>query len=159
MEEEAPNKRNEVAILTDLVLVLILSRLTVRSLCSCKCVCHPVIASYRDPSNKRSCPKFSPDSSITARNANTTSPASMVNTPSYPSCPSPFRMSWSHIALEASSSIGTLGFAMLSAIQWQRNVCYYRVATILVVYLAWGSIQQSPHTSICLNMGSMMMTP
>ena len=39
MEEEAPNKRNEVAILSDHVFVLILSRLTTRSLCSCKCVC------------------------------------------------------------------------------------------------------------------------
>jgi hypothetical protein len=38
--EEAPNKRNEVAILTDHVLVLILGHLTARSLCSCKCVCH-----------------------------------------------------------------------------------------------------------------------
>ena len=34
-----PNKRNEVAILTDHVLVLILDRLIARSLCSCKCVC------------------------------------------------------------------------------------------------------------------------
>jgi hypothetical protein len=39
MEEEAPNKRNEVAILTDHVFVLVLSRLTTRSLCSYKCVC------------------------------------------------------------------------------------------------------------------------
>jgi hypothetical protein len=39
MKEEAPNKRDEVAILTDHVLVLILSRLTARSLCSYKCVC------------------------------------------------------------------------------------------------------------------------
>jgi hypothetical protein len=39
MEEEAPNKRNEVAILSDHVLVLILSHLTARSFCSCKCVC------------------------------------------------------------------------------------------------------------------------
>jgi hypothetical protein len=31
MEEEAPNKRNEVAILSDHVLVLILSRLTTHS--------------------------------------------------------------------------------------------------------------------------------
>jgi hypothetical protein len=37
--EEAPNKRNEVAILTDHVFVLILSRLTARSLCSYKCIC------------------------------------------------------------------------------------------------------------------------
>jgi len=37
--EEAPNKRNEVDILTDHVLVLILSHLTARSLCSYKCVC------------------------------------------------------------------------------------------------------------------------
>jgi hypothetical protein len=34
-----PNKRNEVAILTDHVLVLILSRLMAHYLCSCKCVC------------------------------------------------------------------------------------------------------------------------
>jgi hypothetical protein len=39
MEEEAPNMRNEVAILTNHVLVLILSCLTARSLCNCKCVC------------------------------------------------------------------------------------------------------------------------
>ena len=39
MEEEDPKKRNEVAILTDHVLVLILRRLTACSLCSCKCVC------------------------------------------------------------------------------------------------------------------------
>ena len=39
MEEEAPNKRNKVAILTDHVLVLILIRLIVRSLCTCKFVC------------------------------------------------------------------------------------------------------------------------
>ena len=38
MEEEAPNKRNEMAMLTDHVLVLILSRLTARSLCNCKFV-------------------------------------------------------------------------------------------------------------------------
>ena len=38
MEEEAPNKRNEVAILTDHVWVIILSCLTIHSLCSCKCV-------------------------------------------------------------------------------------------------------------------------
>jgi hypothetical protein len=40
MEEEAPNKRNEVAILTDHVFVLILNRLSTRSLCSYKCVYH-----------------------------------------------------------------------------------------------------------------------
>jgi hypothetical protein len=40
MEEEAYDKRNEVAILTNHVLVLILSCFTTRSLCSCKCVCH-----------------------------------------------------------------------------------------------------------------------
>ena len=39
MEEEAPNKRNEVAILTYHVLVLILSYLNARSLCGCKYVC------------------------------------------------------------------------------------------------------------------------
>ena len=39
MEEEAPNKRNEVAILIDHVLVLILSCLTNHHLCGCKCVC------------------------------------------------------------------------------------------------------------------------
>jgi hypothetical protein len=38
--EEALNKRNEVAILTDHVLVLIHSHLTAGSLCSYKCVCH-----------------------------------------------------------------------------------------------------------------------
>ena len=39
MEEEATNKRNEVDVLIDDVLVLILYRLTARTLCSCKCVC------------------------------------------------------------------------------------------------------------------------
>ena len=38
-EEEAHNKRNEVAILIDHVLVLILSRLIAHPLCSCKRVC------------------------------------------------------------------------------------------------------------------------
>jgi hypothetical protein len=38
MEEEATNKRNEVDILTDEVLVLILCYLTVRTLCNYKCV-------------------------------------------------------------------------------------------------------------------------
>jgi hypothetical protein len=38
MEEEASNKRNKVAILSDHVLVLILSHLIARSLCWCKCV-------------------------------------------------------------------------------------------------------------------------
>ena len=37
-EEEAPNKRNEVAILSDHVMVLILCRLTAYALCNCKCV-------------------------------------------------------------------------------------------------------------------------
>ena len=37
--EEVPNKMKGVGILTDHVLVLILHRLTARSLCSCKCVC------------------------------------------------------------------------------------------------------------------------
>jgi hypothetical protein len=115
------------------------------------------IASSRDPSIVRRCPRFSPNSSTAARNANATSPVSMVNTPPCPSCPSPFRMSWSQNAPRASSSSGTLGFARLSAIQWLRNGCYCRVVTILVVQLAWGSIQQSPRTSMYLNMGSTMM--
>ena len=37
--EEATNKRNEVDILIDDVLVLILRHLTARTLCSYKCVC------------------------------------------------------------------------------------------------------------------------
>jgi hypothetical protein len=98
------------------------------------------IASSRDLSIIRSYPRFSPDSSTATRNANATSLASMVNSPPCPSCPSPFRMSWSQIAPKASSSAGTLGFAMLSIIQWLRNYCYCRVATILVVQPAWGSI-------------------
>jgi hypothetical protein len=57
----------------------------------------------------------------------------MVNTPPCPSCPSLFRMSCSQIAPRASSSFGTLGFAMLSIIRWLRNGCYCRVATILMV--------------------------
>jgi hypothetical protein len=40
MEEEATNKRNEVDILLDDVVVLILRCLTARTLCSYKCVCH-----------------------------------------------------------------------------------------------------------------------
>jgi hypothetical protein len=39
MEEEAPNKRNEVDNLTDHILVLILKRLNACFLCSFKCVC------------------------------------------------------------------------------------------------------------------------
>ena len=38
IEEEATNKRNEVDILIDKVLVLILHHLTAHTLCSCKCV-------------------------------------------------------------------------------------------------------------------------
>ena len=38
MEEEAPNKRNQVAILIDHVFVLILQCLIARTLCSCMCV-------------------------------------------------------------------------------------------------------------------------
>jgi hypothetical protein len=38
--EEVPHKMKGVDILADHVLVLILHRLTARSLCSCKCVCH-----------------------------------------------------------------------------------------------------------------------
>ena len=40
MDEEATNKKNEVDILIDDVLVLILRRLTAHTLCSYKCVCH-----------------------------------------------------------------------------------------------------------------------
>jgi hypothetical protein len=39
MEEEAPNKSNEIHILIDDVLALILHRLTARTLCSYKYVC------------------------------------------------------------------------------------------------------------------------
>jgi hypothetical protein len=159
MEEEALNKRNKVAILSDHVLFLILSCFTTRSLCSYKCVVTLGMASSWDPSTIRSCPRFSPDSSTAAGNANTTSLVLMVNTPPFPSCHSPFRMSWSQITPGASSSSGNLGFAMLSAIRWLRNGCYCHVATILMVQLAWGLIRQSPHTSMYLNMGSVMMTP
>ncbi|XP_066351267.1 uncharacterized protein [Miscanthus floridulus] len=40
MEEEAPNKRNEVAILIDHVFILIIQCLTAHTLCSYKCVYH-----------------------------------------------------------------------------------------------------------------------
>jgi hypothetical protein len=93
----------------------------------------PRTTSSQDLSTVRSRPRFSSDSSTTTGKANTTSPASTVNTLPCPSCPSPFMMSWSQIALGASSSAVMLGFAMLSAIRWLRNGCYYQVATILVV--------------------------
>jgi hypothetical protein len=81
MEEEAPNKRNELAVLTDHVFILILQRLTARFLCSYKCACHSWNSSSPNLSTVRSCPKLSPDSSIAAGKANATSPASTVNTP------------------------------------------------------------------------------
>jgi hypothetical protein len=94
-----------------------------------------------------------PDSSITSGKANATSLASPVNTPPYPSCPSPFTMSSSQIAAVASSATGVLGVAMLSTIRRLTNGCYCQIASILVARLAWDLIQQSPRTSMCLNMG------
>jgi hypothetical protein len=112
----------------------------------------PRTTSSQTPSTVRRCPRLLLDSSVAPRKANATSPASPVNTPPCPSCPSAFRMSSSQSAAAASFSAGVLGVAMLSAIQQLTNGCYCQITSVLVARLAWGSIQQSPRTSMCLNM-------
>jgi hypothetical protein len=76
-----------------------------------------------------------------------------VNTPPCPSCLSSYTMSLSQIVIAASTSAGVLGVTMFSAIWRLTNGCYCWITSILVVRLAWGLIRQSPHTSMCLNMG------
>jgi hypothetical protein len=83
-----PNKRDKVVILIDHVLVLILSCLTAAPCAAASVSIAPGIALSQDPSTVRSCSRFLPDSSTTAKNANVTSPALMVNTPPCPSYPS-----------------------------------------------------------------------
>jgi hypothetical protein len=74
--EEGPNKRNEVAILADHVLVLILRRFTPAPYATTSVSIAPGTASSQNPSVVRSCPRLSPDSCMTPRKANATSPAS-----------------------------------------------------------------------------------
>jgi hypothetical protein len=58
MIEEATNKRNEVDILTDKVLVLILCHLIARTLCSCKCVCRSWYRLISDFEYRKELPQF-----------------------------------------------------------------------------------------------------
>ena len=58
MEEEATNKRNEVNILTDEVLVLILHHLTTYILCSYKCVCRSWYHLISESEHRKELPKF-----------------------------------------------------------------------------------------------------
>jgi hypothetical protein len=139
MEEEAPNKRNQVAILIDHVFVLTPPpNATPPTPCVATSVSvSPGTASSPNPSTVRSCPRLSPDSSIATRKENASSPASMVNTPPWPYCPSLLRMLWSQIVATGSSCAGALGFTMLSAIWWLTNGGYCRITTVLLVQLAW----------------------
>jgi hypothetical protein len=131
--EEAPNKRNEVAILTNHVLVLILGYLTARSLYNCKCVCHSWNHLISESEYDKELPKIVTRFFYRSWKGKHNSPASLVNTPPCPSCSSPFRMSWSQIAATGSSSAGALGFTMLSATRWLTNGCYFRIATVLIL--------------------------
>jgi hypothetical protein len=58
MEEEATNKRNEVDILIDDVWVLILLRLTARTLCSWKCVCRSWYRLMSKSEHRKELPQF-----------------------------------------------------------------------------------------------------
>jgi hypothetical protein len=117
MEEETTNKRNGVDILVDDVLVLS-STASPPAPCAAVSVCvAPGTASSLNLSTIRSCPSLSPDSCLATGKTNADSLAIPVNTPPFPSCPSLFRILSSHITVEASSSTGALGFAMLSAIR------------------------------------------
>jgi hypothetical protein len=67
--------------------------LTARTLCSYKCVCvTPGTVSSLNPSIARSYPNLLLDSCMATGKANVDSPASPVNTPHFPSCPSLFRI-------------------------------------------------------------------
>jgi hypothetical protein len=158
MEEEAHNKRNEVAILSDHVLVLILSHLTARSFCSCKCVCCSwnsliSVSGYRKELLKILVGFFYCSWKC---KCNFTS----VNG-EYPSLSFlPFSI---QDVMISDYSQGLIlfwysGFYYVVCNPVTKNGCYCRVATILVVQLAWGLIRQSPRTYMCLNIGSMMMT-
>ena len=58
MEEEATNKRNEVDILIDDVLVLILRHLTSRTLCSYMCVCCSWYRLISELEHRKELPQF-----------------------------------------------------------------------------------------------------
>ena len=58
MEEEDTNKRNEVDILIDDVLVLILRRLTARTMCTCKYVCRSLYHLISESEHRKELPQF-----------------------------------------------------------------------------------------------------
>jgi hypothetical protein len=61
----------------------------------------------------------------------------------------------------ASSYAGALGLmdtTMSSAIRHPRSRRYYRLESILLVRLDWGSIQHPPRTSMCLNIWRRMVS-
>ena len=80
--EEAPNKRNALASLTDDVIVEILRRLPTRSLFCYKCVCRSWKHLISDSNNHKNLPKTMANPSMIVRTAVDTSPASLVYAPS-----------------------------------------------------------------------------
>ena len=88
--EEAPNKRNALASLTEDVIFEILRHLPACSLFYYKCVCHSWKNLIEDPNNHKKLPQTVPATSTTVRTAIETSPASsMVYAPApWNSCPS-----------------------------------------------------------------------
>ena len=112
----------------------------------------PRTASSQSTTTIRCCSRFWLASSMTPTKAIDTTPASLVNTPTCPSCPSPWSMLLSQISTMASSYAGAKGLmdytAMLPIIQQPRSSRNYHLVSILLVRLDWGSIQQPPRTSM-----------
>jgi hypothetical protein len=175
--EEAPNKRNEVAILTDHVLVHILCCLTDRSLLLQVC-CRSWNYLILDTEYPRSCPRLSSDSFIVARKAmphhqphRWTPLLVLLVRLALPSRECLDICMCLHRALSLENLIVSYCYTGL-ILYWCIGFCYvvcnlttkkwlimHDSICVLLVRLTWGLIRQSPHTSMRLNMSRMMVSP